>query len=1125
VLEHLGGYCDSPNLIIAKTPTTSVAQGRNLSRHIVKECISSANWLCRLDADDELAHECVLSDIHATLSQAPDAIRWALAGNTLTQDGKVLNRVNMADESLLGRELVKRLERMGNADPTAELPSCNLWIRPGFKAVYPDVGSGEDHWLVAHLLLNHREDGILLADSMHAQYNLSGGVTETNKHSGIHLRSRQLLFDSVRYWLDPMETAPEVCLGWGSEGSVWRIGETIEKRFHSLVLNDRHVNWLESLPTGPMPSPEWRKEPRGWVATSNFEETDQAISVSREQISRFIEYCLEHEIVFLNINRANLCLKDGELYCLDIGSQIVSHEDRYFRDMCLRLYLVFVEDWSDQELSDRSLEFRNDVEAMRSVDGFEQFYHREILKYVYHRGAFKKPSRDIQPNARVHDEITLMVKSCAMEADLIERQSHHIMDRVCRYDSFHERILLLDPKEDSFLRQYNEGNLRKLLEVAARLEGEGVYDRVLISPLEGAEQAIGDLHERWFGIRSEQTHNTEGVPIFPQLWGFEQVTTRYLLQMDADVLIARGEDDDVFTEMLTGLREDSVFGVGFNIPQAEGAEFKPYDGDHVPEVRCGLFDLDRMLKERPYPNSLNDGHLESSWYRSIERYQSESEWRCLRGGSPSSVYIHPPNFLKSDVRFYDQVMDLVEQGSIPTEQRGEWDLIENKDAWHYPERPEELIFMVVLSNPSSHWGRALLESLLLQTDNRWGVVIFDDCSTPGRQKWLLELVSELEESVTLIRRRLGPVDEVFVHDRLREVCTHENPMIISLEEKDVLFDDGVVSNIHSQLEDEYSDLIIPIYLARYPLGLETNHLQHQVNRYGIVNTARGKRLYSRGSGAILELNRYAVYNGDMSSDIYGERPLRATTYIPNLRKLEIDITYFCNLTCAGCSRSSAQAPSGQHMSIDTVIQFLKESEERGIIWESLHILGGEPTLHPDFVEIVTILDDWFMKNSPKTDLKVITNGVSKKVQNNIMSIPERWRYDNSFKHDRERDTSHFEPFNLAPIDLPEWRGEDFTKGCYITQDSGIGLTPYGYFHCAIAGGIERIINLGGGFKTLPDHPWQFLEMMKDYCRFCGHFLSDAFMDRSERIDMEISPETVSESWVRAYDEWRVKGDA
>ena len=69
------------------------------------------------------------------------------------------------------------------------------------------------------------------------------------------------------------------------------------------------------------------------------------------------------------------------------------------------------------------------------------------------------------------------------------------------------------------------------------------------------------------------------------------------------------------------------------------------------------------------------------------------------------------------------------------------------------------------------------------------------------------------------------------------------------------------------------------------------------------------------------------------------------------------------------------------------------------------------------------------------------------------------------------------------------------------------------------------MNLGHGFEKIPEHPWEFLDMMKDYCRFCGHFLSDAFKERSERIGMDASPETVSESWQLAYSEWKVKGDA
>ena len=91
--------------------------------------------------------------------------------------------------------------------------------------------------------------------------------------------------------------------------------------------------------------------------------------------------------------------------------------------------------------------------------------------------------------------------------------------------------------------------------------------------------------------------------------------------------------------------------------------------------------------------------------------------------------------------------------------------------------------------------------------------------------------------------------------------------------------------------------------------------------------------------------------------------------------------------------------------------------------------------------------------------------------------------------------------------------------------TGIGLTPYGYFHCAIAGGIERIMNLGHGLESMPDHPWDMLEMMEDYCKNCGHFLSDTFVERVDRDGSLPPPDTVSESWERAYNQWKKDGDA
>ena len=38
-----------------------------------------------------------------------------------------------------------------------------------------------------------------------------------------------------------------------------------------------------------------------------------------------------------------------------------------------------------------------------------------------------------------------------------------------------------------------------------------------------------------------------------------------MLQMDADVMFSRCEDDDVISEMKSAVGADQVFGVGFNI--------------------------------------------------------------------------------------------------------------------------------------------------------------------------------------------------------------------------------------------------------------------------------------------------------------------------------------------------------------------------------------------------------------------------------------------------------------------------------------------------------------------------------------------------------------------------------
>jgi len=1142
-----GGKCEDwkthvdsfEDIAMVKVNDFTVSQSRNISHQISNEVFPNAKWICRLDSDDVLDSRFSIEEIAERLKSEGSEKRWAIAGNSLSENGARIGRTNMPEEDLCNPEVIlSRIRRMTEGKVDAELPSCNLWIRPGFRAIYPDIESAEDHWLVSHLLVNQPEEGLILHENLFATYSLTGQNTEKNRSNGSFEESRERLFSSVKYWISGVhEVDEEICIGWGCEGVVWLRDGTLRKRFHSRLLNQRDVDWLSKLESTAFPITEWSKVDGTFIAKYDYEETKEAGTASLAQLSRFIQSSIEDGVVSLNIKRSNFRINNGELLHIDIGHWVRPYNARFLRDMCLQLYLTYIVGKSDDEVREISKGMRNNPQRMSQISGFESFYHREILLHSYHRGAFVKPKRDVLPNKRHHEDVTLVVRSCTMDAHLIERQSYHILQQLCTYDSFKERILLIDYHPGPFLRQYANADPEKLSSVADKLVGNGIFDRVLVAPINQEEQIL-DCYQRWFDLDSAIPHNQEGAPLFQQLWAFEQVKTRYVLQMDSDVIIGRTNgDDEVLSGMLKSLRKPRVFGIGFNIPQKPNSGFREYAGKFVPEIRLGLFDLQRVFSQAPFPNSIQEKRLQKNWHRSVEEFQDHNNWRCLRGGEESSWYLHPMNSMKGDLLFYDRVIDLCEQGVVPSEQAEKWDVIEDKALWRYPPRSEDLIFTLLLRNSEKHWMRAAIKSLVNQKDPRFGVVIFDDCSKQSKQTWILEELKEIGIPITLVRRRFGRIDGDFCKRLLTEICTAPDPLIFSIGEKEILFNEGVSSAILEGLAERHDGVFASCYCSKFPLGLSQEESELGTSNFNIISSLRGLRLscieditsppllQGKRSPHFLEIEEYLVFNGDFQIGPVEEGNLRPTTYIPNLKKIELDITYICNLTCSGCSRSSAQAPSSMHMPIEVIQNFLKETETKGIRWESLHILGGEPTLHPDFVEIVLTLDEWFQMHSPETDLKVITNGVSKLTQSNLEKIPERWHYDNSFKIDFQKATSHFEPFNLAPIDLEKWKEQDFKKGCYITQDSGIGLTPYGYFHCAIAGGMERIMSLGHGLESMPEHPWEMLEMMEDYCKNCGHFLSDTFVERVDRDGSLPPPDTVSLSWEMAYNQWKRDGDA
>jgi nucleoside-diphosphate-sugar epimerase len=238
-------------------------------------------------------------------------------------------------------------------------------------------------------------------------------------------------------------------------------------------------------------------------------------------------------------------------------------------------------------------------------------------------------------------------------------------------------------------------------------------------------------------------------------------------------------------------------------------------------------------------------------------------------------------------------------------------------------------------------------------------------------------------------------------------------------------------------------------------------------------------------------------------------------YFRSRKRIEIDITYRCNLQCIDCNRSVSQVPSKDEMSLEQIKKFVKESIDEKIYWERIRVLGGEPTLHPQFFEIIDQLL-WYKKEySTSTIIEIVSNGYGEKVKAKIKKIKalDVFIDENSYKDGNlvQRD---FDSFNVAPEDIEKYGTSNYSLGCWITESCGIGLTPYGYYPCAISGGIDRIFGYDLGRKRLPEDSDEMKDLLNTFCRKCGHFKNRHFEDLEGKA--EVHHGEISKTWEDAY---------
>ena len=399
-------------------------------------------------------------------------------------------------------------------------------------------------------------------------------------------------------------------------------------------------------------------------------------------------------------------------------------------------------------------------------------------------------------------EISLLVKTCLMEWRTIEQQVRHLVGQLEAPCRFKEKIIVVDPSEGPFLRQYDRVDAEAHRMAMDRLLADGIVDRVIYAPTSG--EVVRATYLKWFGEESTETHSAGGQQLFATLYGFDSCTGDYVLQVDSDLLIVRNDfAHDYLGEMVDVLRNDpSALFVPLSICGSDSAPYthRGRNGDWRVEVRCCLFDRNRLESALPVANDLKEGRFTLAWHRAFDRFVAATDYRSYRGGDPMTAFIHVPNDRKADIDGWLDVMASVERGHVPGVQLGNVGLTGTPLEWSGPKRNEPVVFVICGRNVEAARFKRCFGSLASQAYVNWSAVVVDDASTNGFGDYAEVLLEGFRDKVTLVRNRTRRGSLYNTWNAIASYCGNPESVIITLDADDALIGEHVVDRVLAEYE-------------------------------------------------------------------------------------------------------------------------------------------------------------------------------------------------------------------------------------------------------------------------------------------------------------------------------------
>ena len=230
--------------------------------------------------------------------------------------------------------------------------------------------------------------------------------------------------------------------------------------------------------------------------------------------------------------------------------------------------------------------------------------------------------------------------------------------------------------------------------------------------------------------------------------------------------------------------------------------------------------------------------------------------------------------------------------------------------------------------------------------------------------------------------------------------------------------------------------------------------------------------------------------------------------------IEIDITNACVHSCSNCTRFCGHHKQPYFMELE----FFKRAVDSLEGYEGqIGIMGGEPTLHPQFEKIVEYIKDKkrisnvSMLVGPVSDMQfhiesmvndypnaktVLLSSISRSYYKNIEIINDT--FEHQLLNDHSSDSLHqalLMSRKELGIDDDTWL--ERRDNCWIQNTWSASITPKGAFFCEVAGALDMLFDGPGGWKVESGwwkrKPSDFGDQMK-WCEYCS-----ACLDAPKRL--------------------------